>query len=510
MRPAIVVGQEERAPPHVGRGVRAVQHVRVRIGLCRDVGQAPGAHVARAAGALQREAVGEVGLEREGRVAGRAPQRHHFGQVGARLAHTELRGTQLGQVAQLTTHDLPQHLLGFRGQALLDELPPAGRVLCESLVRQVSGQRSIGEGDVRVAAVRRHRASDAALPAGPLPQVVHGGVVHVRGQAAVAREVGAIRAFEARRGRVLVRSVAQAQAAGADSRRTRAHRRAGHGLPRVYPWRGGRQHVEQGVGERLGRGGSVRWGAPGHGRKQLPHGRRRVRQHLIEGRAQRKHIRRPIGCSVLSRPQLGRNVPIRPPQREGVRDTRGRVQGDIEIGQPRPAGVVDQDVVGLDVTMHHAVGVQVRHRAGQGVDDGRGSGGGWPSCAPPLAQRAVLVEGHLNVHRRVRVGHVAEDRLDRHDRRVTQPHQQRRLLVARPARRRVHRILFKHHRPAIQLPVPQRVPAGGPPERPQVGVYFERALRVEDGEQLARRRVGHQGSQFRKGGQAEAQRHVHV
>lgn len=149
--------------------------------------------------------------------------------------------------------------------------------------------------------------------------------------------------------------------------------------------------------------------------------------------------------------------------------------------------------------------VQVGDRGAQRLHEGGRLHGGGRARPPPLAQRAVAVERHLQMHRRVRVRHVAEDRLDRHDSGVTEAKQQRRLLVAVAAPLRVHRVLLEHDRPSVlELRVAHGVAANARAERAQIRVNLERALRVENWQQLARRCVRQQAVQLWEEGEPRA------
>mmetsp|Transcript_24523 Transcript_24523/g.77121 ORF Transcript_24523/g.77121 Transcript_24523/m.77121 type:complete len:396 (-) Transcript_24523:303-1490(-) len=391
---------------------------------------------------------------------------------------------------------LPQPLLRLGRQPLLDELPAAREVLVERVVREVSCQLRVGEIRVRVAPVRRHWTPHAALAARTLAQIVDRCVVHVLREALVAREVAPGRALQTATHGMHVRRVAQTEAARALLLRP--------ATPASLSGGGGRQLLKARVHECRRRRGPRRGAARRHRVKEAAEVWRAVKQHLRQRDTERVDVRRCSGPRA-SGEQLRREVALGPAQRERLSDAARRVEGHVEVREAGSRRVVHQNVVRLDVAVVHRMRVQVGDCGAQRLHEGGRLQGGGRARPPPLAQRAVPVERHLQMHRRVRVRHVAKDRLDRHNSGVTEAEQQRRLLVAVAAPLRVHRVLLQHDRPAIlELRVAHGVAASARAERAQIRVNLERALRVEDRQQLARRCVRQQAVQLWEEGEPRA------
>ena len=93
--------------------------------------------------------------------------------------------------------------------------------------------------------------------------------------------------------------------------------------------------------------------------------------------------------------------------------------GDPEVGHDRSVGsVLDHDVVGLDVPMHHAALVRVGERPGRLLHQpGGGARGERPMPLDPLPQRLAVHEAHHEEHPLA----VILDDVDRHDVRMGEP-----------------------------------------------------------------------------------------
>ena len=104
-------------------------------------------------------------------------------------------------------------------------------------------------------------------------------------------------------------------------------------------------------------------------RRRAPGEGRLAGQHLIRHDAQRVEIAAGVEVTI-ARGLLGRHVRRRADGHAGGREPRclatvARGAGNAEVGHQRaPVDTVQQDVVGLDITMNDTAGVRVRQRIG--------------------------------------------------------------------------------------------------------------------------------------------------
>jgi hypothetical protein len=137
-----------------------------------------------------------------------------------------------------------------------------------------------------------------------------------------------------------------------------------------------------------------------HGRRVVGRERRRAGEHLVGDDAEGVEVAAAIDIALAER-LLGRHVGRRANRDAGDGDARTALRGagDPEVGDEHAAaGALDEDVVGLDVTVHDTV----RMRVGQGIGDvpedppRLGEGGHW-LASEALGETLALDQPHDEV-----------------------------------------------------------------------------------------------------------------